>query len=56
MIFAKILSSQTLVNPFKSKSDFIDFTQSNDRRFYSSKGEPLGVKGLNQINTLPNFL
>ena len=33
-------------NPFKPKSDLIDFTLSNTRRFYSSKGDPLGVKGL----------
>ena len=32
--------------PFTPKSDFIDFTLSNARRFYSSKGDPLGVKGL----------
>ena len=30
------------------RCDFIDFTPSNTRRFYSSKGDPLGVKGLNQ--------
>ena len=35
-----------LVVPFTPKSDFIDFTLSNARRFYSSKGDPLGVKGL----------
>ena len=35
-------------NPFTSKSDLIDFTLSNARRFYSSKGDPLGVKGLTQ--------
>ena len=33
-------------NPFTPKSDLIDFTLSNARRFYSSKGDPLGVKGL----------
>ena len=31
-------------------SQFTDFTLSNARRFYSSKGEPLGTKGL--INPL----
>ena len=36
---------------FTPKSDFIDFTLSNARRFYSSKGDPLGVKGLK--NYLP---
>ena len=35
-----------LINPFTPKSDFIDLTLSNVRRFYSSKGDPLGVKGL----------
>ena len=41
------------LNPFTPKSDLIDFTLtpddftlSNARRFYSSKGDPLGVKGL----------
>ena len=42
------------VNPFTLKSDLIDFTLSNARRFYSSKGDPLGVKGLTHLsgNTL----
>ena len=35
---------QTL-NPITPKSDLIDFTLSKVRRFYSSKGDPLGVKG-----------
>ena len=35
-----------IVNPFTPKSDLIDFTLSNARRFCSSKGDPLGVKGL----------
>ena len=34
------------LNPFTPKSDLIDFTLSNARQFYSSKGNPLGVKGL----------
>ena len=38
-------------NPFTPKSDLIDFTLSNARRFYSWKGDPLGVKGLQ--NYLP---
>ena len=38
-------------NPFTPKSDFIDFTLSKARRLYPSKGDPLGVKGLN--NYLP---
>ena len=33
-------------NPFTPKSDFTDFTLSNARRFYSSNGDPLGVKRL----------
>ena len=37
------------LNPFTPKSDLIDFTLSNARRFYSSKGDPLGVKGLMAI-------
>ena len=43
-----------LLNPFTPKSDLIDFTLSNARRFYSSKGDLLGVKGLiqySQFNT-----
>ena len=35
-------------NPFTPKSDFIDLTLSNARQFYSSKGDPLGVKGLKE--------
>ena len=36
------------LKPFtrKSECDLIDFTLSNIRPFYSSKGDPLGVKGL----------
>ena len=33
------------VNPFTLKSDLIDFTLSNARRFCPSKGGPLVVKG-----------
>ena len=40
-----------IVNPFTPKSDLIDFTLSNARQFCSSKGDPLGVKGLK--NYLP---
>ena len=44
-----------LVNPLLPKSDLwillcltpVDFTLSNARRFYSSKGGPLGLEGLN---------
>ena len=38
-----------LFNPFTPKSDLIDFTLSYARRFYLSKGDPLGVKGLKKI-------
>ena len=34
------------LNPFSAKAVLIDFTLSNARRFYSSKGNPLAVKGL----------
>ena len=34
------------LNPFTPKGDLIDFTLSNARQFYSSKGDPLAVKGL----------
>ena len=44
-------ASHVSLNPFIPKSDLIDFTLSNTRRFYSSKGDPLGVKGLK--NYLP---
>ena len=42
-------------NPFTPKSDFIDFTLSNARRFYSSKGDPLGVKGLKDTCKTPGY-
>ena len=34
------------LNPFSAKDVLIDFTLSNARRFYSSKGPPLALKGL----------
>ena len=34
------------LNSFTAKIDFIDFTLSKARQFYSSKGDPLEVKGL----------
>ena len=37
---------------FTPKSGLIDFTLSNARRFYSSKGDPLGVKGLTALCTV----
>ena len=48
-----------LINPFTAMGDLIDFTLSNARRFYSSKGENLavGMKGLIklQINFCKGF-
>ena len=38
-----------IVNPFTPKSDLIDFTLYNARRFCSSKGDPLGVKKLSTM-------
>ena len=38
---------------FTPKSDLIDFTLSNARQFYSSKGDPLGVKGQKTISLNP---
>ena len=44
----KVLSNITELdlNPFTTMGYFIDFTLSNARRFYSSKGENLAAKGL----------
>ena len=39
------------LNPFKPKTDLIDFTLSNAGKFYSSILLPLGVKGLNYYVT-----
>ena len=40
--------------PFTAKDVLIDFTLSNTRRFYLSKGNPLAVKGLkNSLKNLP---
>ena len=35
-----------IINPFTANDILIDFTLSNARRFYLSKGDPLAVKGL----------
>ena len=35
------VNENQMLNPFTPKSDIIDFTLSNARRFYLSKGEPL---------------
>ena len=45
----KLIKYETLFYPFTPKSDLLDFTLSNARRFYSSKGDTLGVKGLKTI-------
>ena len=45
----KGLKKTISLNPFTPKSDFIDFTLSNARQFYLSKGDPLGVKGLTSL-------
>ena len=45
-----------ITNPFTPKSDLIDFTLSNARRFYSSKGDPLGVKGLTDIRDFTTLI
>ena len=37
------------LKPVTPNSDLIDFTLSNARQFYLSKGDPLGVKGLSVI-------
>ena len=37
-------------NPFSAMGDFTDFTLSNARRFYSSKGKNLAAKGLKTIS------
>ena len=35
--------------------DLIDFTLSNAKQFYSSKGDPLGVKGLKHEISMDNY-
>ena len=52
LIVSWTLCGNVKINPFTPKSDLIDFTLSNTRRFYSSKGDPLGVKGLTQLYQL----
>ena len=36
------MEMKSLLDPFTPESDLIDFTLSNARRFYSSKGDPFG--------------
>ena len=50
--FEKNNELHSCFNPFTAMGDLIDFTLSNARRFYSSKGENLAVKGL-RGNTRP---
>ena len=45
------LNINVSINPFSAKDVLIDFTLSNARRFYSSQGAPLALKGLK--NYLP---
>ena len=46
-----IVQGMAHFNPFTPKGDLTDFTLCNARRYYLSKGDPLGVKGLK--NYLP---
>ena len=41
-----------VINPFTLKSDLKDFTLSNTRQFYLSKGDPLAVKVLKKTISL----
>ena len=41
--------SCSFLNPFTAEDVIIDFTLSNARRFYSSKENPLAVKGLKKV-------
>ena len=43
---AEVLKYYHCINPFSAKDVLIDFTLSNARQFYSSKGNPLALKGL----------
>ena len=40
------ITAHSLLKPFTTKDVLIDFTLSNARRFYPSKGDPLVAKGL----------
>ena len=42
-------------NPFNAKDVLIEFTLSNARRFYSSKGNPLALKGFKKTILLNPF-
>ena len=44
------ITAHSLLNPLTAKDVLIDFTLSNARRFYSSKGDPSGTKGLIQTS------
>ena len=41
------------IKPFPPKSEIKDFILANARRFYSSNGDPLGVKGLKAMSLNP---
>ena len=44
--YKKMSKNSQTYTVFTTNSDLIDFTLSNARQFYSSRGDPLGVKGL----------
>ena len=44
--WAFVTCTVCFIQPFHCQDPLIDFTLSNARRFYSSKGDPLVVKGL----------
>ena len=50
------LEKHNLHKPFPAWDPFIDFTQSNTWWFYSSKGDPLGSKGLNICSAYTNLI
>ena len=53
---ARERTSVVQLNPFSAKDVLVDFTLSNAGRFYSSKGNPLALKGLITKETLFNFV
>ena len=56
--FLSKLEFTAVFNPFTAMGDLIDFTLSNARRFYSSKGQNLAAKGLktNNISWFQNLI
>ena len=43
------VEKQHWIKPYECQMALIDFTLSNARRFYSSMGNPLGLKGLSPV-------